>query len=134
MKKLMPLLLALMSVLLFTACSSDDDETPALSFDVNTITGTWEIKEVGENPYWSWINPGSTLVFNSNGTCETDFYMEDSYKVDKGQVKTYCKSNDEPMFVYTLIAKDGDVFTVRINGTLDEGHQSITIKMKKKSR
>lgn len=133
MKKLMLLLLALMPVLLFTACSSDDgDETPAMSFDVNTITGTWEIIEARESPKW-WIKQGTILRFYSNGTCKTDFSMEDSYKIEDGQVKTYYKASGEPLFAYALVSKDAGTFTVRVYDIL-ERKWSIVIKMVKQSQ
>lgn len=136
MKKLMLFLLALMPVLLFTACSSDDeDNTPAMSFDENTIKGTWEIKErSGETTKWRWMQAGEKLRFYSNGTCTTGFSMEDSYKIENGKVKTFYKASGEPMFVYTLISKDGEIYMVKVNGTLDESDISIMIKMVKQSQ
>jgi hypothetical protein len=35
------------------------------------------------------------------------------------------------MLVYSLISVDGAVYTVKVNGTLDESDKSVIIKMKK---
>lgn len=117
--------------MIFTSCSSDDDES-TLPIDVSTIVGTWEIKEVDGTSEWSWIGRGRLLTFNSDGTCETDFSMENSYKIEGGQIKTYYRQTGEPMLVYTLLSKESETLRVKVNGTLDESNLSVIIQMKRK--
>lgn len=130
MKKLLFIMLAIMPMI-FTSCSSDDDES-TLPFDVSTIVGTWEITEVDGTSEWSWIGRGRLLTFNSDGTCETDFSMENSYKIEGGQIKTYYRQTGEPMLVYTLLSKESETLRVKVNGTLDESNLSVIVQMKRK--
>ena len=116
--------------LAFVSCGSDDE--PSLQFDKDTIVGTWEITEVQGTPEWRWIVTGTRLTFNANGTCSTGFSMEDSYKIEGGQVKTYYADTQEPMYVYELQAKKGNTLTVKMKGTLDESNLSTVFKMTKK--
>ena len=97
MKKLLIIFSLLFAALVFVSCGSDDE--PSLQFDKNTIVGTWEITEVQGAAQWWWIIKGTTLKFNSNGTCSTGFTMEDSYKIEGGQVKTYLKRALNPMWL-----------------------------------
>lgn len=124
-----------LSVVTFTSCSSDDDDS-SIAFDLNTIVGTWEITDVSGDSEkgWAgdWIEEGKTLKFNNDGTCETGDTLEDSYKIVNGLVITYFKEYDEPMLIYKLLTKNGDVLKVKVNGTLDESNLSVTIQMKKK--
>ena len=128
MKKL--IIFLMFFALVFVSCGSDDELD--LQFDKNTIIGTWEITEVQGNPEWWWIAQGTTLTFNSNGTCSTGFSMEDSYKIEGGQVKTYYAETQEPMYVYELQSKNGNTLTVKMKGTLDESNLSTVFKMTKK--
>ena len=130
MKKLIIFFSLMFSALVFVSCGSDDE--PDLQFDKNTIIGTWEITEVQGSPEWRWIVKGTTLTFNSNGNCSTGFSMEDSYKIEGGQVKTYYAETQEPMYVYELMGKNGNTLTVKMKGTLDEGNLSTVFKMTKK--
>ena len=130
MKKLIIFFSLMFSALVFVSCGSDDE--PDLKFDKNTIIGTWEITEVQGSPEWRWIVKGTTLTFNSNGTCSTGFSMEDSYKIEGGQVKTYYAETQEPMYVYELMGKNGNTLTVKMKGTLDESNLSTVFKMTKK--
>lgn len=130
MKKLIIFFSLMFSALVFVSCGSDDE--PDLQFDKNTIVGTWEITEVQGSPEWRWIVKGTTLTFNSNGTCSTGFSMEDSYKIEGGQVKTYYAETQEPMYVYELMGKNGNTLTVKMKGTLDEGNLSTVFKMIKR--
>ena len=129
MKKLL-LLMLMMLPIAFVSCGSGDDE-PKVKFDKETIVGTWQITEVQGTPEWSRIVKGSTLTFNSDGTCSTEFSMEDSYKIEAGQVKTYYSATQEPMFIYELLSMSGNVYTVKMKGTLDERNLSTTFKMTK---
>ena len=131
MKKLFLLFSLMVASLAFVSCGSDDE--PNLQFDKNTIVATWEITEVQGNPEWWWIAKGTALTFNSNGTCLTGFSMEDSYKIEGGQVKTYYAETQEPMYVYELLGKNGNTLTVKMKGTLDESDLSTVFKMRKKS-
>lgn len=130
MKKLIIFFSLMFSALVFVSCGSDDE--PDLQFDKNTIIGTWEITEVHGLPEWRWIVTGTMLTFNSNGTCSTGFSMEDSYKIEGGQVKTYYAETQEPMYVYELMGKNGNTLTVKMKGTLDESNLSTVFKMTKK--
>ena len=130
MKKLIIFFSLMFSALVFVSCGSDDE--PDLQFDKNTIIGTWEITEVQGSPEWWWIVTGTMLTFNSNGTCSTGFSMEDSYKIEGGQVKTYYAETQEPMYVYELMGKNGNTLTVKMKGTLDEGNLSTVFKMIKR--
>lgn len=130
MKKLIIFFSLMFSALVFVSCGSDDE--PDLQFDKNTIIGTWEITEVQGSPEWRWIVKGTTLTFNSNGTCSTGFSMEDSYKIEGGLVKTYYAETQEPMYVYELMGKKGNTLTVKMKGTLDESNLSTVFKMTKK--
>ena len=130
MKKLIIFFSLMFSALVFVSCGSDDE--PDLQFDKNTIIGTWEITEVQGSPEWWWIVTGTMLTFNSNGTCSTGFSMEDSYKIEGGQVKTYYAETQEPMYIYELQGKKGNTLTVKMKGTLDESNLSTVFKMTKK--
>ena len=130
MKKLIIFFSLMFSALVFVSCGSDDE--PDLQFDKNTIIGTWEITEVQGSPEWGWIVTGTMLTFNSNGTCSTGFSMEDSYKIEGGQVKTYYAETQEPMYVYELMGKNGNTLTVKMKGTLDESNLSTVFKMTKR--
>ena len=130
MKKFIIILSLMFTTLVSVSCGSDDE--PDLQFDKNTIVGTWEITEVQGAAQWWWIVKGTTLTFNSNGTCSTGFTMEDSYKIESGQVKTYYAETMEPMYVYELLGKNGNTLTVKMIGTLDESNLSIVFIMTKK--
>jgi len=130
MKKLIIFFSLMFTVFAFVSCGNDDE--PSLQFDKDTIVGSWEITEVQGTPKWRWIVKGTTLTFNSNGTCSTGFSMEDSYKIEGGQVKTYYAETQEPMYVYELMGKNGNTLTVKMKGTLDESNLSTVFKMAKK--
>ncbi len=130
MKKLFIIFSLMFTALAFVSCGSDDE--PDLQFDKNTIVGTWEITEVQGTAQWRWIVKGTTLIFNSNGTCSTGFSMEDFYIIEGGQVKTYYADTMEPMYVYELLGKNGNTLTVKMKGTLDESNLSTIFKMAKK--
>lgn len=115
-----------------TSCSNNDEETPSISFDTPTAIGTWTILSTNGSSEWYWIKENAQLTFRSDGTCSTGFSMEDSYKIESGQINTYYKETNEPMLKYTPISVEGEVYTVKVSGTLDESNLSIIIKMKKK--
>lgn len=130
MKKLIIFFSLMFTALAFVSCGSDDE--PNLQFDKNTIVGTWEITEVQGTPEWRWIVTGTRLTFNSNGTCSTGFSMEDSYRIEGGQVKTYYAETQEPMFVYELQGKNDNTLIIKMKGTLDESNLSTVFKMTRK--
>lgn len=130
MKTLIIFFSLMFTALAFVSCGSDEE--PGLQFDKDTIVGTWKITEVQGTPEWRWIVIGTKLMFNSNGTCSTGFSMEDSYKIEGGQVKTYYAETQEPMYVYELQSKKGNILTVKMKGTLDESNLSTVFKITKK--
>ncbi len=133
MKKFLLFFLPLIAIVMLsvTSCSKDDDNEPTMSFDKSTIVGTCTINSVSGTSVWRWIAEGKQLTFNSNGSCVTEFSMEDSWKLEGGKICTYYNETKEPMLVYSLISVDGSVYTVKVNGTLDESNKSVIIKMKK---
>ncbi|MBQ8702566.1 MAG: hypothetical protein IJ549_07370 [Prevotella sp.] len=124
------LMIALVSVTL-TACSSDDDDEPSLSFTKEIIVGKWKITNIaGNNEHGDWLSVGSEAEFKSDGTCVGWFSMEDSYKIEGGRVKTYYARTNEPMFVYTLLSQNGTTLSVRMDGTLDD-NSTCTLTLQK---
>lgn len=134
MKKLASMLLlltaALFACVMTTSCSSDDDDSPSMSFDTQTIVGTWEITNV-ENKSLPEFQNGATITFYSDGTCIGVMDMENAYRIKDGKIFTYYSKTDEPMYVYSLLSKQDNSLTVRVNGTLDESNVSVTIQLKK---
>lgn len=134
MKKKLFILLAIATTLImslgFSSCSSDDDN-PSLAFDTNIIVGKWTITDVSGTSDWYWIAKGKTLEFKNDGSCQTDFNMENAYKIKNGRVETFYKATEEPMLIYTLQANNNGVLTVKVSGTLDESNLSVIIKIKK---
>lgn len=133
MRKLLSLLLifaAIFSIgIVVSSCGDDDDDEPTLSFD-QSIVGTWQITNVSGAGF-NHLTTGSTLTFNSNGSCTTNFSMEDSYRIENGKIYTYYAETKEPMYVYTLLSKSGDTMSVRVTGTLDESNISMTINIRR---
>ena len=112
MKKFILFFSLVVATMGLVSCGNDDE--PNLQFDKETIVGTWEITEVQGTPEWWWIAQGTTLTFNSNGSCSTGFSSEDSYKIEGGQVKTYYAETQEPMYIYELQGKKGNTLTVKM--------------------
>lgn len=124
------LMIALTSVS-FTACSSDDDDEPSLSFSKEIIVGKWKITNIaGNNEHGNWLLVGSEAEFKSDGTCKGWFSMEDAYKIEGGRVKTYYARTSEPMFVYTLLSQNGTTLSVKMDGTLDD-NSTCTLTLQK---
>ena len=121
---------ALFACVMTTSCSSDDDDSPSMSFDTQTIVGTWEITNVGNKRLPEFQN-GATITFYSDGTCIGVMDMENAYRIKDGKIFTYYSKTDEPMYVYSLLSKQDNSLTVRVNGTLDESNVSVTIQLKK---
>lgn len=134
MKKLLsPLLIfaAIFSVsMILSSCGDDGDDEPSLAFDSQSIIGTWEIIGVNGTSF-NHLTTGTTITFNSNGTCSTNFPMEDSYRIEGGKIYTYYAETSEPMYVYTLLSRSGNNMSVRVTGTLDESNLSVTIGLRK---
>ena len=114
MKKLFLFFSLMVATMALVSCGNDDE--PNLQFDKETIVGAWEITEVQGTPEWWWIG----------------FSMEDSYKIEGGQVKTFYAETQEPMYIYELQGKKGNTLTVKMKGTLDESNLSTVFKMSKK--
>lgn len=131
MKKLLSMLLlfaAVFSVSMAATSCGDDDDGPAMAFERQSVIGTWTITSVNGTSFPSFTS-GSALTFNGDGTCETAGDMETAWRIEGGKIYTYYAKTDEPMYVYTLLSKSGDTMSVRVTGTLDESHLSITISM-----
>lgn len=115
----------------FTACSSDDDDEPSLSFTKEIIVGKWRITNIaGNNEHSNWLSVGREAEFKSDGTCKGWFSMEDAYKIEGGRIKTYYARTLEPMFVYTLLSQNGSTLSVRMDGTLDD-NSTCTLTLQK---
>lgn len=112
-----------------SSCGDDSDDEVTLRFD-QSIVGTWQITNVSGTGF-SQLTTGSTLTFNSNGTCTTNFSMEDSYRLENGKIYTYYAETNEPMYVYTLLSESGDTMSVKVTGTLDESNISMTISIRR---
>lgn len=124
------LMIAFMSFSI-TACSSDDDDEPSLSFSKEIIVGKWKITNIaGNNEHGNWLLVGSEAEFKSDGTCKSWFSMEDAYKIEGGRVKTYYARTSEPMFVYTLLSQNGTTLSVKMDGTLDD-NSTCTLTLQK---
>lgn len=113
--------------MMLSSCGNDDDDEATMSFD-QSIVGTWQITNVSGTVF-NHLTTGSTLTFKSNGTCTTNFSMEDSYRIENGKIYTYYGETGEPMYVYTLLSKSGDTMCVKVTGTLDESNLSMTISI-----
>ena len=135
MKKKLFILLAIVTTFIMSlgvsSCSSSDDDNPSLAFDTNIIVGKWTITDVSGTSDWYWIAKGKTLEFKNDGSCQTDFNMENAYKIKNGRVETFYKATEEPMLIYTLQANNNGVLTVKVSGTLDESNLFVIIKIKK---
>lgn len=114
------LMIALLSIG-FTSCSSDEEDTPALSFTKEIIVGKWKITNIsGTNEHSSWLSVGKEAEFKADGTCNGWFSMENAYKIENGRIHTYYTSTNEPMFIYTLMSLNGSELSVKMDGTLDD--------------
>lgn len=114
----------LVSVVLFSSCSKDDDESSS-----NPLVGTWraEIEEKGEQQYWD-------ITFNSDFTLSTMEYNKEDKKVHSSESGTY-RYLDETTIILTR--SDGKEVTRRFKITdgnklefLDVNHGIIYYKIK----
>lgn len=119
-------MLAIVGVLA-QSCGSDSDDSP---LDFSDVVGTFEIKEISGTNTHSWLTTGDRMTFKANGTCVTGFIMENSWTNEGGVIKTYYKQTKEPMFVYTLKSRNNGVYTVHMQGTLDD-NTSLTLILQK---
>lgn len=118
-KVLASLLLVAVFGCVLASCGNDsNEESSSLSF--TDIVGSFQITNISGNNSHSWLKSGQIMTFNSDGTCTTGFTMEDSWKNENGVIKTYCKSNNEPMYVYELKSRNGNIYEVQMKGTLDD--------------
>lgn len=119
----------------FTSCGGDDSEEGDGEKEYQPITaseikGTWEIKTISGNNTHSWLEIGNTITFNDDGSCISNFSMEDSYKIENGKICTYYKKSKEPIFIYSVKNKNGNVMTLLMSGTLDD-KTSLTLTLQK---
>ena len=114
----------LVSVVLFSSCSKDDDDSSS-----NPLVGTWraEVEEKGEQQYWD-------ITFNADFTLSTMEYNKEDKKVHSSESGTY-RFLDDTTIVVT--SSDGDVATRRFKITdgnklefLDINHGIIYNKIK----
>ena len=114
----------LVSVVLFSSCSKDDDESSS-----NPLVGTWraEVEEKGEQQYWD-------ITFNSDFTLSTIEYNKEDKKVHSSESGTY-RYLDETTIILTR--SDGKEVTRRFKITdgnklefLDFDHGIIYYKIK----
>ncbi len=105
MKKLLfAILLCAVSVVPFTSCSKDDDE----SIDKNKIIGTWKAKQVQVDGDWITIPSNSrysmSMTFYEDGKYygESDFFGTGygTYKISGNSIKTYV--DGEYMYTYRI--------------------------------
>ncbi len=73
------------------------------------------------------LQKGKTIRFKNDGSCEAFHSMENAWRINNGRIETYYKTTNEPMYVYTLIAVNGDMITVKMNGTLDDNLESTIV-------
>ena len=120
----------LMIAISIISCGGDDEvisegnnnqQDNNIYFSALDLTDIWVIQSIsGENTH-TWLKVGNKLTFNpTNGICVTGFFMEDSYKIEDGKIKTFHKASGEPMFVYSLLSQNKENMTVRMQGTLDD--------------
>ena len=128
MKKLYSFLSAIIVIALLISCSKDDDE-PTLSFTKELIIGQWKITNISKNITIDGFSIGAEAEFKADGTCIGWFNMEDAYKIKNGRIHTYYATTDEPMFIYTLLSKNGESLSVKVKGTLDDNRElTLTIQ------
>ena len=119
-KMLASLLLIAVFGCMIASCGSDGDDDNSSSLSFTDIVGSYQITNISGTNSHSWLKSGQIITFNSDGTCTTGFTMEDSWKNENGKIKTYCKDNNEPMFVYELKSRNSNVYEVQMTGTLDD--------------
>lgn len=130
MKKILLFFVAMIATsFVFISCSSDDGNDSSLRF--TDIVGSYQIVNISDSNTHSWLETGQTMTFYSNGTCKTGFSMEDGWKDENGTIKTYWRSNNEPMYVYKLKSRDNNIYEVQMYGTLDD-NTSLALTLKKK--
>lgn len=113
------LLLIVVFGCMFASCGSNgDEESDSLSF--TDIVGSYVITNICGTNSHSWLKSGQIMTFNSDGTCTTGFSMEDSWKNENGKIHTFYKKTNEPMYVYELKSRNGNVYDVQMTGTLDD--------------
>lgn len=111
-----------------SSCNNDDD---SLSFTKEIIVGKWEIINItGCNEHSNWLSVGAKAEFKNDGTCNGWFPSENVYKIVDGRIKTYYAQTNEPCFVYTLLAQNATILSVKIDGTLDD-NSTCTLTLQK---
>lgn len=73
------------------------------------------------------LQSGKTIRFKNDGSCEGFHSMETAWRINNGRIETYNKTTNEPMYVYTLLAVNGDNATIKMNGTLDSNLEATII-------
>lgn len=108
MRKIM-FLLAFLPMFVFTACSSDDDES---DYDVQALIGMWQLEEVDygngyEKP--QGVSSVTTAIFNSDGTYSGQGLMGNGKGTyDFKGSKITCYVNGEVYITYTIISLQGE--------------------------
>ena len=133
MKKIL-FLLAMLPMLVFTACSDDDEAV--FNYPMETLYGTWEgiaidLKE-GKidltNWYYSKYRFSATL--NPNGTYSGSGYFgngKGTYKATGNTIYTYV--GGEEYLRYEIVSIFGDVVTIIM--MMDGCNETLRVKVKK---
>ena len=103
-------------------------------FNKDIISGEnvgWKVSNLNIlNGSSSSVQTEKILVFNEDGTCEAFTSMENAWRINNGNIETYCKETNEPIFVYKLLTQEDGKITVMISGTLDDNFQAIATMQK----
>lgn len=138
---LMAILIALFAMVSFTACSSDDDDTPSTEAIKTNIVGMWQIVHISG---WTYDDTedenlikvdqdvteqdSERLLFKSDGTYKMYWYLANygwqtsrlnyNYEIYGNKIEL------EGEGIYTVLSLKGDVVVLQY--TMDEGPQYKT--------
>lgn len=122
--KLMCILFVSLFSFTFVSCGDDNESSSGISWDSEEVIGTWEIVSISGTDVPSRIKKGGWLTFYK-GYCFTEYSMEDNYVIEGDRIRTFYSKTKEPMFIYTLIKRNGDSYLVRMDGTLDDTSSAL---------
>ncbi len=145
---LLAILFALFSMVSFTACSSDDDDTPSTEEIKTNIVGMWQITHISG---WTYDDTedenlikidqdiadksedAERILFKGDGTCYLYYYSTYSnkwvaeygsytYDISGNKIIVYYKNTVEQ--TYTVLSYKNDTVVLQYN--MDEGPQYKT--------